>query len=593
MSLARPTTPVACTLPLSSISVQEAFNPRRAFRKEPLDRLVASIREQGLLQPILVRPRTDGGDGYWLVAGERRFRACTSLGWTEITALVRPLTDDDARMAALIENIDRADLSPAEEALAARDALDYAGGDKTATASHLGWPASKLEARLLLLTASERVLQAVADGSIHVGHAELLAGLPEAQQDKALGNIIERKVSVADLREQVKGIVIPLTTAIFDTTACATCPFNTQLQGSLFGDAVQGAHCKNKVCFTQKSTDAIEAKRVALADEVGTVALSTEKDAASYTSLVIDGDGGVGKDQFVQCKGCQFFGALIHAKPDAGLGQVERPMCFNLGCHRERVAAYQESIAPAAGPAETVASPQAVAAPPARASGKPVAKPAAKAPPKKGKVAAPAATSGAVRTAMKPAYRATAEALVQSNPKVSLALGILALRMVAVGASIRVNDPTQAPRHGHGKPEEQVAELLAKETTELAELYRVACTALVSGTLVNAQYSRNDVFPPVIAARVVQACEANLAEHFAMSESFLDTQTLLGISGLLTESGFDAWLKAQDDGPAKWKALMAHKKKDLPKAVMAAGYDWSGFVPASVRTVVPRSFVGA
>ncbi|AGG89042.1 PRTRC system ParB family protein [Rhodanobacter denitrificans] len=570
-------------VPLSSISVQPGFNPRRAFRPADMDRLVASIREQGVIQPPLVRPRHDGEEGFWLVAGERRFRACTLLNKAELPVLVREMDDAQARLAALCENMDRKDLSAAEEAIAARHALDLAGGDKAATASQLGWSATKLEARLLLLTASAAVLQALADGAIHVGHAELLAGLPEASQDKALGRIIEGQVSVADLREQVKGIVIPLSTAIFDTTACAKCPFNTQLQGSLFGDAVAGAHCKNRACFTAKTNEAIEAKRAALAEEVGTVALSTEKDPDSYVPLVVNGEGGVGRAQFEQCRTCQHFGALIHAKADGRLGQVERPMCFERTCHSQKVAAHAAELAALAEEASgsspvAAGNPSPGTAPAGKAKAKPKVKPA----PKK---AAPAASPSGARTAMKPAFVAAARELLTTDPRVGLALAVMALSKVAREAGL---DPATAPRP---TPEESVATLLKLDANALAAKYREVCEQLVSGDLRSA-YSRNDVFPIVIAARVTQALQGGPGSHFKVTAEFLAAHTREGISALLAESGFEKWLKEQEDGAAKWKALMSLKKSELPAAVMEKGFEWAGFVPASVQNVTPRSLVG-
>ncbi|MEY2117286.1 PRTRC system ParB family protein [Rhodanobacter sp. FW106-PBR-R2A-1-13] len=576
-------------LPLSLISVQPGFNPRRAFRPAPLNRLIESIRQSGLIQPLLVRPRHDGTEGFWLVAGERRLRACTALGMTEVHVLQRDLDDTEARRAALLENLDRADLSAGEEALAARDAVDLAGGDKAATASQLGWSPSKLEARLLLLTASAAVLQALADGAIHVGHAELLAGLPESAQDKALGRIIENGVSVSDLREQVKGIVIPLSTAIFDTTACATCPFNTQLQGSLFGDAVTGAHCKNRACFTSKTNEAIEAKRVALAEEVGTVVLSTEKDADSYIPLVVNGPQGVGRAQFDQCRACQHFGALIHAKADGRLGDVERPICFERACHSQKVAAHQEELASTAAPTDAAEKTPA-GAPSGQSTARASTAPhKGKAAVKKAPKAAPAASPSAARALMKPAYAAAARALLGDDTRVSLALGVLCITKVAREAGIT---GAEAGSGGTRKPEDALGQLLTKDDAALAAEFRAACDLLLAADMGSKQFSRNDVFPPVLAARLVQTLQGDLSKQFVMTDAFLAAHTREGISSLLVESGFDVWLKAQDEGDKKFKALMALKKAELPAAVMGSGFAWAGFVPASVQTVAPRSFVG-
>lgn len=578
-------------LPLSSISVQEGFNPRRAFRQAPLEELTDSIRRDGLIQAILVRPRTDGGEGYWIVAGERRYRACTAVGLADIPALVRHLDDREARLLALKENTTREDLSPAEEALSARDTLDSYGGDKQAAASHLGWSASKLESRLLLLTASPSVLQAVAEGAIGVGHAELLAGLPEEQQDKALARIIEGAVSIADLKEAVKGIVIPLTRAVFDTADCSACPFNTALQGSLFGDAVQGANCKQRACFAAKTNAALEAKRAALAEDVGTVAMATEKDASSYTALLANGPNSVGEAQFAQCRGCTHYGALIHNRLDGRTGQVDRPVCFNLSCHSTKVAAHAEAeaeaLAAASAPDAGKRSTPATSSKPSAKASKAAAHAKGKAGKATAKTAAPAASSQAARAAMKPAYMAAASRLLAEDPRVSLAIGIASLERLAHDAGL--NRTSISPTSNY---EDAVAKLLDLESEQLALRYREACSMVLTGTLPNPQASRNNVYPAVVCARLSQAMGADLAHHFKIDETYLAAHTREGIAAVLAESGFDAWLKEQPDGEKRAKALTNAKKSDLIQQVMASGFDWTGFVPAAVKAVTPRSFVG-
>lgn len=579
-------------IPLAAIRV--VYNPRRAFRPEALQRLAESIRENDLIQPIAVRP-ADDGEGYELIAGERRLRAMRLLEREQAPARIIFCDHTEARRLSLLENLDRQDLSPAEEALAARDALDLAGGDRAATASQLGWPASKLESRLLLLQASADVLDAVADGRIHVGHAELLAGLPEAQQNRALSRIIENNVTVAALREQVKGVVIPLAQAIFPTgagSACETCPFNTALQGTLFGEAVAGANCKNRACFTALTNTELEARRARLQEDYATVALSTEKDESSYTALIQSGAGSVGPEQYNACRSCEHFGALLHAKPDARLGQVERPTCFNLSCHGTKVRAYADSRAPAPavedGASEDTETPtKAISAKPAAAASRAAA--ASKAKAKTKHTPAPAASSVAAKAAMKPAYTAAATGLMTTGTKEPLAVAILAMAKVMNEAGISL--PEGVTVSGK-KPEDIIAKLLGKEEADLSRLFSATACALVTGHQASPQFSRNDVFPGVIAASMVQGQGVDLAQHFACSEAYLAAHTKEGIGALLEESGFKTWLTAQDDGEKRWKALLANKKADMPKEIMAAGFTWAGFVPKAVASVSPRAFVG-
>ena len=220
------TNPVIGTpkLPIDRISVHPTHNPRKNFRKDPFERLVESIRAEGIIQPITVRPRDDEEGGYWLISGERRLRAAKQANLTEVPAYVRDVDEVTARRLALLENLDRDQLGVGEESIAAQEHLDAYNGDHEAAAKALGWSASKLKHRVQLLHASEAVMAALVNEDIHVGHAELLASLPHEKQDKALPKIIAEGISVADLKGQLQGYSIPLTEAIFDraTAGCGT-----------------------------------------------------------------------------------------------------------------------------------------------------------------------------------------------------------------------------------------------------------------------------------------------------------------------------------------------------------------------------------
>lgn len=106
-------------MPINLISIQEGFNPRVYFSDGEMQELIASIKSEGVLQPIVVRLQPDNKT-YWVVAGERRYRAAVAAGLPEIPAVVRHLDDKQARLTATIENTQRADMSPGEEAIAAR-----------------------------------------------------------------------------------------------------------------------------------------------------------------------------------------------------------------------------------------------------------------------------------------------------------------------------------------------------------------------------------------------------------------------------------------------------------------------------------------
>ncbi len=191
-------------LPLARIR-PNPLQPRKEFREEDLADLEASLRVSGLLQPITVRPAPRGAEGFELIAGERRFRAAQRLGWTEIPAVVRDVDDQTLLSLAMVENLQRADLNPIEEAegydqlirefsLTQQEVADIVGKDRSTVANTL---------RLLALPASVRRL--VWDGALTVGHARALLGLGEASAMADLAReVVAQGLSVRDVEQRVR-----------------------------------------------------------------------------------------------------------------------------------------------------------------------------------------------------------------------------------------------------------------------------------------------------------------------------------------------------------------------------------------------------
>jgi ParB family chromosome partitioning protein len=152
------------------------FQPRRTFDEAQLKDLASSIRTAGVVQPILVRPL--GGGRYEIVAGERRWRACKLAGLTHVPAVVSALSDEQAAEWALIENIQRTDLSPMERAWAVRGLCDRFGLTHTQVGDKLGMDRSSA-ANLARLTDLEKEIQDLLDqGQLTAGHGKVLVGLP-------------------------------------------------------------------------------------------------------------------------------------------------------------------------------------------------------------------------------------------------------------------------------------------------------------------------------------------------------------------------------------------------------------------------------
>lgn len=182
------------TLPLREIE-PDPDQPRKSFDEETLGELAASIAEHGLLQPIAVRPRPLGG--YLIVAGERRWRASRMAGLTEVPVIVKDVTDEQAMELALVENLQREDLDPVEEAVGIRELMNRCGLTQEQAAQKLGKSRSSLANSLRLLNLPESVLELLKSGFLNTGHAKAVLSLPTAElQEQAAQMIADHELNV-------------------------------------------------------------------------------------------------------------------------------------------------------------------------------------------------------------------------------------------------------------------------------------------------------------------------------------------------------------------------------------------------------------
>ena len=171
--------------------------PRKKFKDEDLKELSSSIKNQGLIQPIIVKPAND--NQYQIIAGERRWRASQLIGTHEIDCVVKDLDDTNVLEAALIENIQREDLNVIEEASAYKGLIDIKKINNETLAKLIGKSSSHVSNTLRLLELDERIQQMVINGSLSMGHARALIGVPDAV-NKA-NEIVAKKLSVRQVEK--------------------------------------------------------------------------------------------------------------------------------------------------------------------------------------------------------------------------------------------------------------------------------------------------------------------------------------------------------------------------------------------------------
>jgi ParB family chromosome partitioning protein len=188
-------------LPIEAIH-RDTAQPRRYFDEAKLAELTESIKAQGVLQPVLVRK---DGEGYKLIAGERRWRAAQAAGLKEVPALVREVTEAEAFELALVENLQRADLNPIEEAEGYHRLAEEFGLTQEQISQRVGKDRSTVANALRLLALPDDVKAMVADGTLSMGHARALLGVPRLPEMQALAmQVAEQKLSVRDTEKLVQ-----------------------------------------------------------------------------------------------------------------------------------------------------------------------------------------------------------------------------------------------------------------------------------------------------------------------------------------------------------------------------------------------------
>ncbi len=190
-------------IPLSQIE-PNPDQPRREFDQAGIEELAASIREHGVLQPVLVEPLPDGR--YRLVAGERRWRAARIAGLTAIPAIVRPVSDEERLELALVENVQREDINVVEQAMAYQQLIDRFGLTQEELARRVGKSRAAVANTLRLLSLEDEVLDGLRAGTISEGHARALLMAPEAHRAELYQKVVRNGWSVRETERAARAV---------------------------------------------------------------------------------------------------------------------------------------------------------------------------------------------------------------------------------------------------------------------------------------------------------------------------------------------------------------------------------------------------
>ena len=182
---------------------QGVFQPRREFDQDALQTLADSIKAQGVLQPVVVRPLT--ADRFEILSGERRWRAAQLAGLDSVPVVIKDVNDEAAIAIGLIENIQREDLNPVEEGLGLKRLQDEFGLNQEQVAAAVGRSRSAVANMLRLLNLEKDVLAMLERGELDAGHAKVLLALTGGDQVRAARNVVKRGLSVRQTEKLVKG----------------------------------------------------------------------------------------------------------------------------------------------------------------------------------------------------------------------------------------------------------------------------------------------------------------------------------------------------------------------------------------------------
>jgi len=292
---------VAQEVLLSSI-IPNPNNPRKTFDEKELQKLASTIARNGVLQPILLRPHPTTPDAYDLVAGERRMRASEIAQKKTIPAVIREMTDPEVREFQQIENLQRADLNPMEQARAYRDLMESNPDIYTVEtlATRLGQEQRDIWRTRQLLTLIDNAQALLLAGKLPIEHAYELCRIQPPQQEEALTVCFRHRsiaevlkqphhspsMSLRDLREWIKDrCLLDLKNAPFDTKdanlvpaagACTDCPKRAGTNPGLFSDIAKGQTCTDGNCFQAKKHALIQIQIDALKEKGFTAARITD-----------------------------------------------------------------------------------------------------------------------------------------------------------------------------------------------------------------------------------------------------------------------------------------------------------------------------
>lgn len=543
-------------------------NSREKHNAQSRNNLTASIKEAGgVLQPILVRP-SPNEDKFEVVAGFGRWQACIELGF-EVPVLIKSMTDSEAYEAQLIENLVRDDLTIVDEAKAAQKFITMYSGDYTAAAERLGWTQKKLNDRVQLLRCSEKILEALNQDKIKIGHAVILSSFSEKLQSGTLDKIISENWSVQYLKERAGKAKKFLHTAKFDTTECSSCPHNTSHQIGMFDfNSSDKAACAKLACWNKKTELWLQDAKKVAEDKFGKVLLLVECSDSDRNTVSAST---VGEEQFNQgCANCES-NVVVMDDRYGKEGQTIESQCLNKVCFTRVVKAHNQQ-------GKTIE----IADKDAASHKEQVDK-------EKGTVAAKSVSANA-----KPIEQKTPNAVLELEKKLihSEAQKIFSTETWYINGIVLAS---LAITTGH-KPDffkttndfnENVISCKDIESDRIQKeiTHAIEKSVSVEANTVDNRFVYNQQKLMISALATLDNASEILTSAWKPSKALLQNYTGQGIKGLCSSSGFEeAFNECESNKSNKvtFAKIAAKSKSDFIKSILAFDYNWSAFAPETV-----------
>jgi ParB family transcriptional regulator, chromosome partitioning protein len=567
------------------------IDPRISRNTAKYQSIRDSIKQHGVQQPILVRPVAGDTDyDYEVVAGNTRWQGSVDNAIEFIPAMIRHLTDAEARVVAALENMARADLTCVEEAKHVLVVLADLNNDHEAVCRKLDWSRTKLNSRILLSHCNDDVAEALVQEQIKIGHAELLAGVPQELQSGILAKLIERNMTVAEARDRLFALSRDLSKAKFDTSACQNCPKNSATYRDLFATSLEGAMCQDTSCWDSKASALIEVKLIEAKEEFGVVHTDLNLPPNAYVTLHARGESGVGDEQFSACTACANYGAVVSTVV-GNEGTVQGGLCFDKACNGTMRKQYQDKLKALAAPASAPATQSGVTSNQATIAGNTSHASVANSKGTEAKAQVPAMRKGMRRQAFN-LYAQMGQQAVKNNMNLALSVAITSLYFdVRSDLSLAAREQIEkglgfSSMSQKDKRAKLEISLASKPVEELTILMQKLAAVTVFRTDSGDQFENSMSGSQSLA--FIEFTGMDPKDHFLMSAEYLKTLTKAGIIEELKRSGFEAKYN-EVKGEKAFKQLSTSGVDQMITDAMAFKFDWKGYVPVAIEIATQKS----